>query len=98
MAVVAWGTLLSVEDTGPGLDAEDLPQAFERFHLHAKYAENRAVGTGLGLAIARELTGAMGGTIGVESEPGSGARFLVELRPAVTGAAATAAATASAAG
>ena len=98
VAVVARGTLLSVEDTGPGLDAVDLPQAFERFHLHAKYAENRAVGTGLGLAIARELTGAMGGTIGVESEPGSGARFLVELRPAVAGAAVSAAAPASAAG
>ena len=75
------GTLLTVADTGPGLEQEDLPQAFERFHLHGKYAENRAVGTGLGLAIARELTAAMGGTIGVESEPGAGARFLVELRP-----------------
>lgn len=79
--VAAAGTLLTVEDTGPGLAADDLAQAFERFHLHGKYAENRAVGTGLGLAIARELTVAMGGTIGVESEPGAGARFLVELRP-----------------
>jgi two-component system sensor histidine kinase BaeS len=82
VTVAADGTLLSVEDTGPGLDPEDLPHAFERFHLHGKYAANRAVGTGLGLAIARELTVAMSGTIGVESEPGAGARFLVELRPA----------------
>lgn len=82
VTVAADGTLLTVEDTGPGLAAEDLPHAFERFHLHAKYAANRAVGTGLGLAIARELTVAMHGTIGVESESGAGARFLVELQPA----------------
>ena len=82
VTVAADGTLLTVEDTGPGLAAEDLPHAFERFHLHGKYAANRAVGTGLGLAIARELTVAMGGTIGVESEPGAGARFFVELQPA----------------
>lgn len=85
VVIGADGTLLVVEDTGPGLDAEDLPHAFERFRLHGKYAANRAVGTGLGLAIARELTVAMGGTIGVESEPGAGARFLVELRPALPG-------------
>jgi two-component system OmpR family sensor kinase len=82
VAVGVEGTALVIEDTGPGLDPEDLPQAFERFHLHGKYAENRAVGTGLGLAIARELTVAMGGAISVESEPGSGARFRVELLPA----------------
>jgi two-component system OmpR family sensor kinase len=82
VVVGADGTLLVVEDNGPGLEPDDLPHAFERFHLHGKYAENRAVGTGLGLAIARELTMTMGGTIGVESQRGAGARFLVELRPA----------------
>lgn len=79
VSVSADGSVLTVEDTGPGLDADDLPQAFERFHLHGKYASNRAVGTGLGLAIARELTVAMGGAIGVDSEPGRGARFRVRL-------------------
>lgn len=82
VSVAVDGSTLTVEDTGPGLDADDLPQAFERFHLHGKYASNRAVGTGLGLAIARELTVAMGGTIGVDSEPGRGARFRVRLLPA----------------
>ena len=82
VAVSADGVTLTVEDTGPGLDLDDLPQAFERFHLHGKYAENRAVGTGLGLAIARELTVAMGGSIGVDSAPGQGARFRVRLRKA----------------
>lgn len=86
VVVAVAGTVVTVEDTGPGLDADDLPQAFERFHLHAKYAENRAVGTGLGLAIARELTVAMGGTIAVESERGRGARFTVTLGPSEGGA------------
>lgn len=82
VAVTATGTTLLVDDTGPGIDPADLDRAFERFHLHAKRAENRGVGTGLGLAIAHELTAAMGGTIAVESELGRGTRFTVTLRPA----------------
>jgi two-component system sensor histidine kinase BaeS len=70
---------LSVADTGPGLEPEDLPRAFERFFLYSRYAQNRAVGTGLGLAIVMELTEAMGGTVSVVSEPGCGATFSVAL-------------------
>jgi signal transduction histidine kinase len=81
VGVTATGTAVVVEDTGPGIDPADLERAFERFHLHAKRAENRAVGTGLGLAIAHELTLAMGGTIAVHSELGRGTRFTVTLRP-----------------
>ena len=40
---------LVVSDTGPGIAAEELPHAFERFFLYSRYASNRAVGTGLGL-------------------------------------------------
>ena len=70
---------LSVGDTGPGLAAEDLPRAFERFFLHSRYATNRAVGTGLGLAIVKELTEAMEGSVTVESVVGRGTTFVVRL-------------------
>ena len=65
---------------GPGLAAEELPHAFERFFLYSRYAANRAVGTGLGLAIVKELTEAMDGTVSVESEPRQAApTFTVHL-------------------
>ena len=52
-----------MRDTGPGLAAEDLPRAFERFYLYDRYRSERAVGSGLGLAIVKELTAAMGGGV-----------------------------------
>ncbi|MDP8911561.1 MAG: HAMP domain-containing histidine kinase [Actinomycetota bacterium] len=70
---------ISVEDTGPGLRAEELPRAFERFFLYSRYGAERPVGTGLGLAIVRELTTTMGGNVEVQSEPGRGTRFTVRL-------------------
>jgi two-component system OmpR family sensor kinase len=68
-----------VEDSGPGLHEEDREHAFERFYLHSRYGKDRPVGTGLGLAIVRELTQAMGGTVEVESAPGSLTVFTVRL-------------------
>jgi two-component system sensor histidine kinase BaeS len=70
--------LLAVEDAGPGIAPDELPHAFDRFYLHAKYAGSRAVGTGLGLAIVRELAEAMGGSVAVESRPGR-TRFSLRL-------------------
>jgi two-component system sensor histidine kinase BaeS len=78
--VVARPGVLRVEDTGPGLGDEDREHAFERFYLHSRYGRERAVGTGLGLAIVRELTEAMGGSVGVESRPGELTAFTVRLR------------------
>ena len=72
---------LRVEDTGPGLRADQLPRAFERFFLYSRYGAERKVGTGLGLAIVRQLAERMGGRVSVESEPGR-TRFVVNLRPA----------------
>jgi signal transduction histidine kinase len=74
---------LVVSDTGPGLEDDDLPRAFDRFFLYDKYGRERPVGSGLGLAIVRQLTEAMGGTVVVESAPGAGATFVVTLQPAV---------------
>ena len=75
---------LTVEDTGPGLQHEDLPHAFERFYLHSRYSSDRPVGTGLGLSIVKELTQGMGGSVEVETTPGQRTRFTVRLPGAGT--------------
>jgi signal transduction histidine kinase len=62
------GGLLEVEDDGPGVPTEDADQVFERFY---RGESPRASGSGLGLAIARELALAMGGTLELDSRPGS---------------------------
>jgi signal transduction histidine kinase len=77
--VVAVPGQLRVEDTGPGLQDEELGHAFERFYLHSRYGGERRVGTGLGLAIVKELTQAMGGSVEVESDPGRLTAFTVRL-------------------
>jgi signal transduction histidine kinase len=73
---------IAVRDTGPGLEPEDLPYAFERFYLHDRYRSEQAVGSGLGLAIVRELVTAMGGSVQASVAPGGGAVFSVQLPPA----------------
>jgi two-component system sensor histidine kinase BaeS len=68
--ILARSGFVAVVDDGPGLQPDELPHAFERFFLHARYAGRRAVGTGLGLAIVADLAAAMGGRVEVESRPG----------------------------
>ena len=68
---------IAVRDSGPGIDAEDLKHAFERFYLWRKYRGDRPVGSGLGLAIVGELAQKLGITLDVQSASG-GTRF--ELR------------------
>ena len=70
---------LAVRDTGPGLEAADLPHAFERFYLHNRYRSERPVGSGLGLAIVAGLVSAMGGRVRASSPTDGGAEFVVEL-------------------
>ena len=70
---------LTVSDTGPGLEFDDLPHAFDRFFLYDKYGRERPVGSGLGLTIVRQLAEAMGGTVAVDSSPGAGATFTLTL-------------------
>lgn len=70
---------LTVEDTGPGLKADELPHAFERFYLTSRYRGERPVGTGLGLAIVKQLVEGMGGRVDATSAPGATTRFTVLL-------------------
>jgi two-component system, OmpR family, sensor kinase len=77
--VLAQPGALTVEDTGPGLQPDELPRAFDRFFLHSRYGKERPVGTGLGLAIVKQLVEGMEGSVAVESEPGRSTRFIVQL-------------------
>ncbi len=67
--------ILSVSDTGIGIQAEELPYLFKPFHQVDTGIARRHEGTGLGLSICRKIIEMMGGTIGVESRPGQGSKF-----------------------
>lgn len=67
---------VTVADQGAGLATEDHDRVFEKFE---RLGRNGDGGSGLGLYISRRLARAMGGEITVESAPGQGARFMLEL-------------------
>jgi signal transduction histidine kinase/CheY-like chemotaxis protein len=87
LSMAGEGVRLIVSDTGPGMNAEQQARLFQRFEqAEGARTTSRYGGSGLGLAISQELAGAMGGRISVESTPGKGTRFLVELPlPTATG-------------
>lgn len=76
---------LSVTDTGEGIPGASLDQLFLPFsRLNAE--EKEIGGTGIGLAISKRMVELMGGTIGVNSVPGQGCTFWIELeQPALPG-------------
>ena len=70
----AVGPSIDVIDHGPGIDDERLKNLFDRF-------QRSDSGSGLGLAIARRVVERHGGTIRVQTKPGSGSTFTIELPP-----------------
>lgn len=65
--------VLSVQDAGVGIAAEELPRIFDPFYTR------RAGGTGLGLALVDQVIRSHGGVIGVDSTPGAGTTFSIHL-------------------
>jgi signal transduction histidine kinase len=70
-----------VEDQGPGISNDGHDRIFEVFHREAD--NSHLPGLGLGLYIAKQIVESHGGTISVQSEPGQGATFEVQLPIAV---------------
>jgi signal transduction histidine kinase len=68
--------MITVADQGPGLSAEQQGKVFEKFERLGRSGDG---GSGLGLYISRRLARAMGGELSVESTPGEGARFTLDL-------------------
>ena len=69
---------LKVSDTGPGISPEGLARLFVPFE-RLDQGRNGVEGTGLGLVVSRRIVEAMGGSVGVESRPGHGSVFWIEL-------------------
>ncbi len=67
--------VLTIADTGPGIPADVKARIFEPFFTTKAPGE----GTGLGLSLCRGIVEEHGGTIRVDSEPGQGTRFTIEL-------------------
>ncbi|GMV41988.1 MAG: hypothetical protein AMXMBFR64_37040 [Myxococcales bacterium] len=70
----------TVSDTGVGIDPDQQRRIFEPFTQVDASLARTGGGAGLGLAISRQIVHAMGGELGVESEPGTGSRFWFSVR------------------
>jgi len=68
---------LAVEDTGVGIDPQDVPNVFDRFFRSDRARRAYRGGSGLGLSIVRWIVEAHKGTVRVESRPGKGSTFFV---------------------
>jgi signal transduction histidine kinase len=68
-----------VADSGPGIPAEDHERIFERFYRRGSELRRETQGVGIGLSIVKHIVEAHGGRILLESAPGRGSRFTIEL-------------------
>ncbi len=66
-----------IQDTGIGIDKEDLPYIFDRFYRTDRSRTRSSGGSGIGLAIVKAIVEAHQGDIRVDSEPGKGSTFIV---------------------
>jgi two-component system phosphate regulon sensor histidine kinase PhoR len=71
--------IVTVCDNGVGIPLTDQPHIFERFYRVHKDRSRDAGGTGLGLSIVKHIVQAHGGSIAIQSVPGSGAKFIMTL-------------------
>jgi signal transduction histidine kinase len=71
--------LISVKDTGEGINRDDQERVFEKFRQISIVPKDKPRGTGLGLPICKEIVNRHGGRIWVESEPGKGSTFSFTL-------------------
>lgn len=69
---------IAVRDQGPGIEREDQARLFQRF-FRAPGVAKRTQGLGLGLYLCRAIAHAHGGAVGVDSTPGAGATFWLDL-------------------
>jgi signal transduction histidine kinase len=70
---------ISVTDTGQGIEADEIPQIWERYYKVDKVHRRAMIGTGLGLSIVKGVLELHNATYGVESEVGKGSTFWFEL-------------------
>lgn len=70
---------VSVRDEGCGIEASHLPRLFERFYRVDRARSRKLGGTGLGLSIVKHIMQAHGGSVTVESSPGIGSTFTIQL-------------------
>jgi signal transduction histidine kinase/ligand-binding sensor domain-containing protein/DNA-binding response OmpR family regulator len=70
---------ITLEDTGVGISAVDLPHIFERFYQADHADALPQMGSGVGLSLVEEIVKLHGGTIQVKSEPGKGTLFTITL-------------------
>ncbi|MFO7771660.1 MAG: ATP-binding protein [Roseovarius gahaiensis] len=73
------GAILSVRDSGPGIDPLHIPRLTERFYRIDTHRSREQGGTGLGLAIVKHIVNRHRGRLRIESQPGEGAEFRVIL-------------------
>ncbi|OBZ16964.1 hypothetical protein A7975_03450 [Bacillus sp. FJAT-26390] len=76
--------LVEIEDTGPGIDAEDLPYIFDRFYRAEQSRNSETGGSGLGLAIVKQIIEGHGGVVWAENAEHGGARFCLKLPRSTT--------------
>ena len=82
--IVARGRSIAVEDTGPGVPVEDRPDLFRHEVKTSRPGSHGERGTGLGLPLVADIMRAHGGTVSLDEEYTSGARFVLEFPPSAT--------------